>query len=179
VWGQYLADELDNLWTQAYGALHDQVSNVRFDLTLLALREAVECQKVNCTLAASIMCRNTIESVLFALHQWQRKRPAQIALGWDQRRRIRSLIKWAKGNGVLTDRQVKKAEEIVEQGDFAAHFEERVSEERLRHGTQGESYRVDLGSQEALHTIKDTIKLLTAIPDASYVKNRLNSKCRN
>lgn len=169
------SSELDERWNDAFEALHNQVNMVRFTATLVLLREAIECHKASCVIATLVMCRDTEESVLFALHEWRRHEERGNKLRWEGRMSLRSLIRWAKGNDVLTDQEAEKASEIADKGGLGSHFEQGIAKDRFEHISKGESYRVDVGSSEAKETILDAVQLLIAMSKSDYVKRRLST----
>ena len=165
--------ELDQLWIDAFESLHNQVSMVRFNITLLLLREAIECCKYQCVIGSLVMCRDTIESALFVLQNWRRHQE-RIPLEWGGQRSLPSLIAWGKGNDVLTEQGANTAQQIKEMGDMGAHFEQRIAKEMFERIRRGESYRTDVGANEANQAIHDTVNLLKAMAQCEYVKRHLN-----
>jgi hypothetical protein len=169
-------DEVDQLWAEALDVLYNSMSQPRFVRTLMIFGEAVKCHKQECHAASLVMCRGTLESALFVLQQWGLKERKKMLLLWEGRRGINSLIKWAKGNDILTQQQASKMLEIVDRGGLGAHLEQKLAEEVFEYKKQGcpyQSYRVAVGAEDSFQTIKETVELLGAMTRSGYVRRRL------
>lgn len=110
--------------------------NALFSDIMSLLGQAVLCHKVKAYVAASIMCRSTLEAMLFFLIFYRPKekffefdlRLWKNVNGKDSKHRhgLKGLIKWVHKNGIIDSKQREKANKIKEMGDFSAHLAERI-----------------------------------------------------